>query len=170
MSQELMQNRAHETTGATVHHTAEPGRFLLFKIGEEDYGVPLLQVREIICLMPITRVPGAPGHIRGVINLRGKVIPIVSLRGCFGMAEVSDTQSTCIVILSVHFNNRELFIGVVVDSVTEMREFKEQEMRSAPTFRAQGKTSYISGMVTVGDVTKTLLSVDALLTTTQTSH
>ena len=122
--------------------TDREGKFLTFELGEEEYGVEILTVREIIGVMSITTVPQTPDYMKGVINLRGKVIPVIDLRLKFTMEEREHTQETCIIVVEV--NNT--LIGIVVDNVSEVLEIKKEEIEAAPSFGQSIDTKFIMGL------------------------
>ena len=117
-----------ETMTATKQANALAGKYLTFKLVNEEYGLEILKVREIIGMMAITRVPRTPAFVRGVINLRGKVIPVIDLRSKFGMENVADTEETCIIVVDVSRNNDKLQIGILVDSVSEVLDIKGEDI------------------------------------------
>ena len=118
------------------------GKYLTFVLGKEEYGIEILKVREIIGLMDITTVPKTPGYMKGVINLRGKVIPIVDLRLKFSMPEEQHTQETCVIVVEV--NNTS--IGIIVDSVSEVLDIKSGEIEETPDFGKGIDTNFIMGL------------------------
>jgi purine-binding chemotaxis protein CheW len=118
------------------------GKYLTFSLAEEEYGVEILKVREIIGMMDITAVPKAPAHVRGVINLRGKVIPVIDLRTRFTLPRVEDTDETCIIVVCVG----DTEMGVVVDQVREVLDILGEDIEDAPTFGTNVDTSFILGM------------------------
>lgn len=125
-----------------IDNDTRAGKYLSFALGNEEYGLEILKVREIIGMMDITIVPRAAGHVRGVINLRGKVIPVVDLRRRFGLPDVEQTDETCIIVVYVG----EAEIGIVVDRVCEVQDITGGEIEDAPSFGADVDTSYILGM------------------------
>lgn len=133
---------------ANAHGSENDNKFLTFRLGEEDYGVHILRVREIIGLMEITALPRTPDYVRGVINLRGKIIPVVNLRVRFGLSEVEDTESTCIIVLEVDRQDQDEKhqVGVIVDSVSEVLDIAPGGIEPAPRFAGDVDTSYIHGM------------------------
>ncbi len=135
------------------------GKFLTFVLGKEEYGIEILRVREIIGLMDITTVPQTPGYMKGVINLRGKVIPVIDLRLKFSMPEEEHTQETCVVVVEV--NNTS--IGIIVDSVSEVLEIKSGEIEEAPSFGQGIDTDYIMGMGKVKEKIIILLDIEEVL-------
>ncbi len=139
------------------------GLYLTFALAEEMYGLPILAVQEIIQLVPITAVPRTPEFVRGVINLRGKVIPVVDLRRKFGMDSTEDTEETCIVVVEVDANGQALTMGVVVDEVAEVLDVAADQVEPAPTFGAAVDTTFIQGMGKVGDKVIMLLDIRRVL-------
>ena len=140
------------------------GKYLTFKLADEDYGISLLKVREIIGMMPITSVPQTPVFIKGVINLRGKVIPVTDLRLRFGMAETEYTDRTCIIVVEIQGADSTIQTGVVVDAVTEVLPVKAEEIEPAPEFGAKVDTHYILGMANMDGSVKILLDIDRVMT------
>lgn len=147
--------------------TAGGGKYLTFSLDREEYGIGILQVREIIGLMPITSIPRMPDYVKGVINLRGKVIPIVSLRLKFGLEEVAPTERTCIVVVEVGGSASETLIGLVVDSVSEVLNIKDEDIEPAPEFGTGLDTRYILGMAKADGGVKILLDITLVLTATE---
>ena len=141
------------------------GKYLTFKLADEDYGLSLLKVREIIGMMPITSVPRTPDFIKGVINLRGKVIPVTDLRRRFDMPEIGYTDRTCIIVVEIQTAESTLQMGIVVDAVTEVLPVREEEIEPAPEFGASVDTRYILGMANMEGAVKILLDIDRVLTT-----
>lgn len=141
------------------------GKYLTFRLGAESYGVPVLKVREIIRLTPITAVPQMPNYIKGVINLRGKVIPVVNLRIKFGLPEVESSERTCIVVVQVELSsNTKTHMGMIVDAVEEVANLPAQDIEESPNFGAAVDTTYILGMAKVKGTVKTLLDIDKVVT------
>ena len=139
------------------------GKYLTFKLAKEDYGISLLKVREIIGMMPITSVPRTPDFIKGVINLRGKVIPVTDLRLRFDMPEIDYTDRTCIIVVEIQTVESTLQMGIVVDAVTEVLPVREEEIEPAPQFGASVDTRYILGMANMDGAVKILLDIDRVL-------
>lgn len=143
---------------------AQEGKFLTFALAGEEYGIGILKVREIIGVMPIRTVPQMPGFVKGVINLRGKVIPVVDLRLKFGMEEIPYTERTSIIVVYVQGGGEAAVqIGIVVDQVSEVLNVKADDVEPAPAFGAQLDTAYILGMAKVGKSVKILLDIDRIL-------
>jgi purine-binding chemotaxis protein CheW len=148
--------QAYENAGA-MHELV--GKYLTFVLDKEEYGIEILRVREIIKVIDITPVPEAPNYIKGVINLRGKVIPVADLRLKFGMQEIAYTEQTCIIVLDVAGK----LMGAVVDTVSEVLDITEEQIEPAPDFGAGLDTDYILGMCKIGDTVKILLDIDKIL-------
>ncbi len=139
------------------------GKYLTFALGGEEYGIGILKVKEIIGLMAITPVPRTPAHMRGVINLRGKVIPVVDLRLKFGMERGESTDRTCIVVVEIASHSGKISIGSVVDSVSEVLNIRAAEIEDTPSFGSKLDTAYILGMAKSGQGVKILLDIDKVL-------
>ncbi|MDX9975780.1 MAG: chemotaxis protein CheW [FCB group bacterium] len=143
---------------------AQAGKYLTFQLGMEFYGIEILKVQEIIGLMPVTRVPRAPEFVRGVINLRGRIIPVMDLRRKFSLEEHEDTERTCIVVARVMLRDRPMTMGLLVDEVSEVLSVKEEQIEAAPSFGANVDTQFLLGMAKVGQKVVMLLDVDRVLT------
>ena len=140
---------------------AKPGRYLTFTLGRESYGLPVLGVREIIRLCPITPVPRMPEYIKGVINLRGKVIPILDLRAKFQLSIESYGERACIIVVQVGAPPASVMqMGAIVDAVEEVVHLSAAELEPTPDFGGSPKTDYILGMATLQGGVKTLLDLD----------
>lgn len=138
-------------------------KYLTFRLGAEEYGLEILKVREIIGLMMITPVPRAPGDVRGVINLRGKIIPVVDLRRRFGMAAVEENERNCIIVVDVASHGESVEIGVLVDEVSEVLDIPDTNIGPAPQFGDRVSTEFILGMAKVGDRVTILLKIEIVL-------
>jgi purine-binding chemotaxis protein CheW len=137
---------------------AKAGRYLTFTLGVEIYGLPVMNVREIIRLCPITPVPRMPDFIKGVINLRGTVIPVLDLRAKFQMSEAVYSERACIIVVQVRNpNGGSTLIGAIVDTVEEVVQFNESQLEPAPDFGGSPETQFILGLATVSGSVKTLL-------------
>ena len=139
------------------------GKYLTFTLAGEEYGIGILKVKEIIGMMPITSVPQTPEFVKGVINLRGKVIPVVDLRLKFGMEKMDYTDRTCIIVVEIHTQTGTVRIGIVVDAVSEVLNIKEEVIEETPAFGARLDTGYILGMAKIGGGVKILLDIDRVL-------
>ena len=139
------------------------GKYLTFILEGEEYGIGILKVKEIIGLMPITPVPQTPQFVKGVINLRGKVIPVVDLRLKFGMQSAGYSERTCIIVVETLTEAGSGMIGSVVDSVSEVIQARSEDIEEAPSFGSRLKTDYILGMAKVDGKVKILLDIDKVL-------
>ena len=140
------------------------GKYLTFRLGDESYGIAVLKIREIIRLTSITAVPQMPDYVRGVINLRGKVIPVVGLGSKFGLAAAKSTERTCIVVVQVELaSHTKALMGLIVDGVEEVAYIAAQDIEETPDFGASLDTKYILGMAKVKNVVKSLLDIDRII-------
>jgi purine-binding chemotaxis protein CheW len=139
------------------------GKYLTFFLAGEEYGLEILKVHEIIGVLPITRVPRTPAFVRGVINLRGKVIPIVDLRAKFGMPTAAEEAETCIIVVQVHGAST----GIVVDRVSEVADIPEKDIEDSPEFGADIDTDYLLGIAKSTGRVRLLLSIDKVLQTSE---
>ncbi len=130
----------------------------------------ILKIREIIGLMEVTPVPRTPAAIRGVINLRGKIIPVIDLRLKFEMDTVADTRQTCIIVVDLAGDNETLQTGILVDSVSEVRDIKQEQIESPPAFGGTMSTEFVLGMAKINDSVKILLNIDRVLTAEEIQH
>jgi purine-binding chemotaxis protein CheW len=142
---------------------AAPGKYLTFALAQEEYGLPVLKVREIIKIMDITAVPQVPAHVKGVINLRGKVIPIIDLRLKFGMPTVDYTERTCIIVVEVELEARRIMLGVIVDSVSDVLNIAADEIEETPDFGQRLDTRYMQGVAKIKGKVKIMLDLDRIL-------
>jgi purine-binding chemotaxis protein CheW len=139
------------------------GKYLTFSLAGEEYGIGILKVKEIIGMMVITTIPQTPEYIKGVINLRGKVIPVVDLRSKFGMALMGYTERTCIIVVEIKNAAATIPMGIVVDSVSEVLNIKTGEIEDVPNFGSNLDMNYILGMAKMGSGVKILLDIDKVL-------
>lgn len=160
-----MQTEMVQTTKKINAAISMEGKYLTFELADEEYGVEILKVKEIIGIMNITSVPQTPEYVKGVINLRGKVIPVIDLRRKFGMKTEEYTERTCIIV--VDLNN--MVTGIVVDSVSEVLNIKGDEIEETPSFGVKLYTEYILGMAKVKGQVKILLDIDKVLTASDVS-
>jgi purine-binding chemotaxis protein CheW len=150
----------------SVNVAAKPGRYLTFRLGRESYGLPVLGVREIIRLCPITPVPRMPKYIKGVINLRGKVIPILDLRAKFQLSSDSYGERACIIIVQLGAPPATVtLMGAIVDAVEEVVQLGEAALEPTPDFGVSPAADYILGMATLQGAVKTLLDLDKVFLT-----
>ncbi|MBD3169757.1 MAG: chemotaxis protein CheW [candidate division Zixibacteria bacterium] len=144
---------------------AQAGKYLTFRLNSEEYGLEILKVREIIGLIDITQVPRTPHYIRGVINLRGKVIPILDLRMKFDMEATDDTEETCIIVVDASTQKGTISMGVLVDAVSEVLDIQQNEIENPPAFGSGVDVDYILGIGKIKDTVKILLDIDRVLDT-----
>ena len=142
---------------------ARAGKYLVFQLDREEFGVCVLKVREIMGLQEITAVPQTPAYVKGVINLRGKVVPVIDLRAKFGLEQAEYTQRTCIVVLEVAAAGRSVMMGVIVDGVSEVLNVQDNEIEDPPEFGAGTKVPFVLGLAKVKGKVKILLDIDKAL-------
>ena len=159
-----MQDRISKVNQSVQAADGREGKYLTFTLAGEEYGIGILKIREIIGMMPITSVPQAPAFVKGVINLRGKVIPVIDLRLRFGMPAMDYTERTCIIVVEIDLQDTALNIGIVVDSVSEVLNIAGSNIENAPMFGTQLNTNYILGMAKIEGGVKILLDIDKVLT------
>lgn len=141
------------------------GKYLTFALGSEEYGIQIVKVKEIIGMMAITSVPRTDAYVKGVINLRGRVIPVIDLRLKFGMPVIDYTDRTCIIVVEIGGGGTVIPIGLVVDAVSEVNNIGADEIDDSPTFGTSVDTDYILGMAKKEDGVKILLDIDRVLRT-----
>ena len=139
------------------------GKYLTFALGNEEFGLEILKVREINGYMAITAIPQAPGYVKGVINLRGQVIPVVDLRLKFGMNAAEVTEETCIIVVEISQGDRKYQTGIVVDRVSEVLDIAGENIEDSPQFGSNVDTAFILGMGKVNGAVKILLDIDKVL-------
>jgi purine-binding chemotaxis protein CheW len=158
-----------QTQGRTGEAAAMPGaagragKYLTFKLGKEEFGIGVMNVREIMGLQDVTEVPGTPGHLKGVINLRGKIIPVVDLRLKFALAEAPFTQSTCIIVVQVLQDGETAMIGIIVDGVSEVLNLGLGEIEDAPDFGTGTENRFVVGIAKFKGSVKILLQIEDIL-------
>jgi len=146
----------------TNSHAVDAQKYLTFRLGDESYGVDILRVQEIIGIMPITAVPRTPTFVRGVINLRGRVIPVVDLRTKFAVGEALDTERTCIVVVQTE-DSAGTVMGAVVDEVSEVLDIPAASIEDTPSFGAGVETEFVLGMGKMSDQVIILLDIQKVL-------
>ncbi len=139
------------------------GKYLTFALANEEYGLEILKVREIIGYIEVTAVPQTPRYVKGVINLRGQVIPVVDLRAKFGMATAAVTDETCIIVVEIAHTGRKFSTGIVVDRVQEVLDIDGEAIEDAPQFGTSVNTHFILGMGKINEAVKILLDIDKVL-------
>jgi len=152
-----------EPDTSTAHATsALAGKYLTFALAGKEYGLPMLKVREIIKMLTITAVPQAPPHVKGVINLRGKVIPVVDLRLKFGFVSQEYDERTCIIVIEVALQSSKVMMGVVVDAVSEVLTITAAEIEETPEFGERVNTEFMMGVAKIKGRVKFLLDLDRI--------
>ncbi len=151
----MKEEKRMDVSGAQSHE----GKYLTFVLSDEEYGIEILKVREIIGIMNITPVPQTPVYIKGVINLRGKVIPVIDLRLKFGFPEAEYTKETCVIVVDVG----NTLTGVIVDTVSEVLDVSTGELEASPHLGTSIDTEIFLGMAKIKDKVKILLDIDKVL-------
>lgn len=141
------------------------GKYLAFSLAGEEYCVEILKVKEIIAMMKVTKVPKTPVFVKGVINLRGKIIPIIDLRLKFNLESEDYHSRTTIIIIEVERDDQNIPMGIVVDGVSEVINIKADQVEKSPTFGAEIDDQFILGMAKIKDSVKILLDINKILTT-----
>jgi len=149
--------------------TEREGKYLTFTLGNEEYGIGILKIKEIIGMMPVTSVPQTPEYVKGVVNLRGKVIPVIDLRMRFGMEAIDYTDRTCIIVVELAGPAGIILMGTVVDSVSEVLNIKGEDIEDTPAFGIGLDTRYILGMAKMESGVKILLDIDKVLSSDETA-
>jgi len=145
------------------------GKYLTFILAEEEYGIGILKIKEIIGMLPISSVPQTPEFVKGVINLRGKVIPVMDLRLRFGMPPIDYSDRTCIIVVEIGGQAGTILVGIVVDAVSEVLNIKGDDIEKTPTFGTELNTDYILGMAMMAGGVKILLDIDQVLSSDELS-
>jgi purine-binding chemotaxis protein CheW len=138
-------------------------QFLSFVVADGDCAVPILEVREILQFEGVTPVPGAPRAVRGVINLRGSVVPVVDVAVKFGRPEIAPTRWTCVVVVEARLGEQRTLVGLLADSVREVLELRAEEIEPPPALGNGARTEYVVGMGKLGKGFVLLIDVDRLL-------
>ena len=151
-----------ETAAALATESARAGKYLTFQLGNEHYAIQVLRVREIVKVQHITAVPDTPPEVRGVINLRGKVIPVIDLRLKFGMPESEYGHRTCIIVVELNRSHSGP-MGIIVDEVSEVLNLAHSDIQDTPDFGSGVETPYLLGLARVQDSVKILLDINQIL-------
>jgi len=138
-------------------------QFLSFTLGNEEYGVDIHRVQEIRSWEPVSRIPNVPPYEKGVVNLRGAIVPIIDLRERFGLSHVAYTPLTVVVILQAHIRDKIRIMGVVVDAVSDVVDVAKNSIQKTPDFGAKVSMEFINGLASVNEQMVMLLDVDKLL-------
>jgi purine-binding chemotaxis protein CheW len=158
-----MSTQAGPIEGTERSETARGGKYLTFTLANEEYGIGIMKVKEIIGMMPVTPVPRTPEFLLGVINLRGKVIPVIDLRSRFGMESAESTERTCVIVVEIDGPSGAVMIGIVVDSVSDVLNISEDDIDGELSFGASLDTDYIFGMAKLENGVKILIDIDKVL-------
>lgn len=140
------------------------GKFLTFALGNEEYGIPIQKVKEIIGIMDITNIPKTPQFIKGVINLRGKIIPVMDLRLKFSLEEKEYNQRTCIIVVEINISENKRMMGIVVDTVSEVVNIQKGEIEPPPQYSSHTDSEFLIGMGKVKGKVILLLDIEHVLT------
>lgn len=151
------------TTQAPKKSQSASAQFLSFTLGKEEYGVDILRVQEIRSWEPVSRIPNVPSYEKGVVNLRGAIVPIIDLRERFGLGCSKYTPLTVVVVLQAHIGDKSRVMGVVVDAVSDVIDVDKKNIQIAPNFGTKVSTEFINGLVSVNQRMVMLLDVDKLL-------
>ncbi len=147
----------------SIDGVAEADQYLTFIMADEEYGVDILRVQEIRGWDSATPIPNTPAYIRGVINLRGVIVPLVDLRERFGIATIDYGPTTVVIVLRVEGAEKERIMGIVVDAVSDVYNVKEGEMKPAPDFGSVGSIDFVRGLVTIDEKMIITLEIDQML-------
>lgn len=156
MPEALLEKNNHALAG-------REGKYLTFTLAQQEYGLEIMKVKEIIGAMEVTAVPQTPDYVEGVINLRGKIIPVINLRLKFGMEFLEHTDRTCIIVTEIKGRSGSIPMGMVVDSVSEVMNIKKEEMEETPNFGVKLDTEYIMGMAKSKGKVVILLDINQVL-------
>ena len=155
--------RSKQQTVQAVEQAAAGQQYLTFSVANEMYGIAISSIKEIIEYRAPTDVPMMPGFMRGVINLRGRVVPVIDLCVRFGRARNENTRRTCIVIVEINQNEQQHDIGVVVDTVSAVQDIADADIEPPPQFGAKLRAEFIHGMGKVGEKFVIILDIDRVL-------
>jgi purine-binding chemotaxis protein CheW len=146
------------------------GKFLTFLLGEEIYGIPIKKAKEIIGMMAVTHIPKMQGYIKGVINLRGKIIPIVDLRLRLDMAEKAYTERTCIIVIEVDNRDNHRLVGITVDAVSEVVTIQQSDIEPPPQYDAQIEGDFLTGLGKSKEKVIMILDIEKILNREELAH
>jgi purine-binding chemotaxis protein CheW len=139
------------------------GKYLTFLLDKEEYGLEIIKVKEIIGMMNITFLPKTPHYVKGVINLRGKVIPVMDLRLKFGLEEAGVTKKTCIIVVEINNKGNNITIGIIVDSVSEVLNINTEDLEDTPKFGVAINSDFILAFAKIQGTVKILLNINSIL-------
>ncbi|MBN2808708.1 MAG: purine-binding chemotaxis protein CheW [Deltaproteobacteria bacterium] len=153
-----------QTVERTGFSSGTPQKFLTFALAGEEYGITIMKIKEIIGMMPVTVLPQTPAYVKGVINLRGKVIPIIDLRLKFALEYAAPSERTCIIVVETEDKeNRQILVGLIIDAVSEVISLKGDEVEAAPKMQSQFKEQLILGLAKCENGVKILLDIDKVI-------
>lgn len=152
------------TTSASQKVDRRAGKYLTFGLGQEEFAIQVVHVREIMGIQEIAAVPQTPGYVKGVLNLRGRVVPVVDLRLKFDLPEIEYTQRTCIIVAQIENRTGRLLTGIIVDGVSEVLTLQASEIEDTPDFGNGAETPYILGMAKIKNRVKILLDINRVFT------
>jgi purine-binding chemotaxis protein CheW len=153
----------------SISGIAESAQYLTFKLEEEVFAVDVANVREILDFTPATKVPGTPEFMRGVINVRGNVVPIVDMRLKFGLSKTEKTVDTCIVVMEISVDDDKIVLGALVDSVQEVFEMEASQIEPPPRMGTRWKTEFIKGIGKRNDQLIIILDIDRVFSSNELS-
>jgi purine-binding chemotaxis protein CheW len=158
-----MTETSNQTIGKPSHLAGLAGKYLTFRLAKEEYGLEIMKVQEIIGMMQVTKVPRVPAYVRGVINLRGRIVPTIDLRAKFGLERIADTERTCIIVVEIKTVKGKVNIGIIVDEVAEVLHVGAEEVDRSPAFGTSLSMDFILGVGIVKGEIKILLDLDKVL-------
>jgi purine-binding chemotaxis protein CheW len=164
MTGQTQQQTSHAAPAIDNKPDPRAGKYLTFFLGKEEFGIQVLRVKEIMGIQDITAVPGTPAHLKGVLNLRGKIIPVVDLRLKFAFPDAPFTQTTCIVVVQVTQDGEPAMIGLIVDGVSEVLNLAGSDIEDAPDFGEGVDTPFVLGIAKFKGTVKILLKIEDILT------
>lgn len=139
------------------------GKYLTFQLADEEYGISIMKIREILGILETTMVPRMPSYVRGVINLRGKVLPVIDLRAKFGLEQVADTKHTCVIVIDLQQAGVAALVGIIVDTVSEVIQIADEDVDRGVMLGSRVDSSFILGMAKVKDDVRILLDIERIL-------
>ena len=160
---QAMMTTARPSTELQRGDDVAANQFLTFTLANEEYGVDILRVQEIKGWTPVTHIPNAPGYLKGVLNLRGTIVPIIDLRMRFNLDAIEYTPTTVVIVLSLMNEGRERTFGIVVDAVSDVLNITPSDVRPKPDFGTVVDADFIDGLATVDEHMVMLLDIDCLL-------
>jgi purine-binding chemotaxis protein CheW len=167
----LFSKASKPDAGSTASPTdPRSGKYLTFRLAREEFAIQVLRVREIMGMQDITAVPQTPHYMKGVINLRGKIVPVIDLRLKFGFSEVDTTPTTCIIVVQLQQGKETMLMGLRVDAVSEVLNFAANDIEDTPDFGQGVTTPYLLGIAKMKGSVKILLNIDEVLSTSEIQH